>query len=141
VSFWSTSRCYGKVHILFAQRITDDSDLVARFRQKAPKIMHVLLDDAVLLGAPAGGSAAIESGLQKKLSELKCLTPRLATLHAHDAFYLLIHCFCSRPKLLYTLRIAPCFAYDLLGQYDCVIQASRGVAGFLWLGVQTMEAP
>jgi hypothetical protein len=47
----------------------------------------------------------------------------LTTLHAHDAFYLLIHSF-SMPKLLFTLRSAPCFAYDLLGQYDSVIQAS-----------------
>jgi hypothetical protein len=85
--------------------------------------MYVLRDDAVLLGAPVGGNAAIESVLKEKLSELWCLTHRLSTLHAHDAFYLLIHCF-SMPKLQYTLRSAPCFAYELLGQYDCVIQAS-----------------
>jgi hypothetical protein len=45
--------------------ITDDLDVMARFRQIAPNIMHVLRDDAVLLGAPVGGNAAIESVLQE----------------------------------------------------------------------------
>lgn len=96
--------------------ITDDFLVAAHFRGVAPSIVRVTRDDAILQGAP------VTSVLRRKLTELKCLTDRLTTLHTHDAFCLLPLCF-SIHKLLYTLRSAPRFADGSLGlQYERVIE-------------------
>jgi hypothetical protein len=100
--------------------ITDDITVVDRFRQIAPSIIHTRCKDALLLGAPVGNYEAVTTVLQTKLSQFKCLTERLVNFNAHDAFFLLRNCF-ALPKLLYTLRSAPCFSHDLLKQYDDVI--------------------
>jgi hypothetical protein len=108
--------------------ITDDLDVVARFRQTAPNIMHVLHDDAVLLyRSTCWWQCCYRICFTGKTVETQVFEYRLSKLHAHDAFYLLIHCF-SMPKLLYTLLSAPCFAYDSFGTvrlcYTSVVDVS-----------------
>ena len=68
-----------------------------------------------------GDQSSVTKSLDKKLIEFKRLCGRLQVLNSHDAFFLLRNCF-SVPKLLYTLRSAPCYANHLLKQYDDTIR-------------------
>ena len=49
---------------------------------------------------------ALSPAFQSKLSTIHTLISRLEVLFAHDALYLLCHCF-AIPKLLYLLRASP----------------------------------
>ena len=91
-------------------------DCLTRFRSVAPDIQATVLNSATLLGSPLSKEAA-DTVLQEKLKSLEQLTHRLKDLDAHDAYFLLRHCF-SIPKLLYTLRSAPCFDSPWLREYD-----------------------
>jgi len=55
--------------------------------------------------------------LHCKLNEFQRLAERLKNLNTHDAFYLLKNCF-SSPKLVYTLRSAPCYNSQIINHYD-----------------------
>jgi len=61
-----------------------------------------LLDSSeiTLLGSPIT-LAALPSSFESKLGSIQILISRLENLFAHDAFYLLRHCF-AIPKLLYS---------------------------------------
>ena len=100
--------------------ITDDDDVVDKFRADAPSILHIKTSQAVLLGAPIGSTEEIDSTLSRKVAEFQRLTSRLKQLNAHDAFFLLKNCF-SLPKLQYVLRCAPCFNSQVLHRYDNMI--------------------
>jgi hypothetical protein len=101
--------------------ITDDKDVLDKFRSIAPSILHVSTSQAMLLGAPIGSNAAIDTILSKKLLEFRLMADRLKQLRAHDAFFLLKNCF-SLPKLQYILRCAPCFDSQVLQNYDDTIR-------------------
>jgi len=76
-----------------------------------------------LLGSPIILDA-LPSSFESKLSAIQILTSRLKTLFAHDAFYLLRHCF-AIPKLLYLLRTSPSWRVsELLGKFDNLICTS-----------------
>ena len=72
---------------------------------------------AQLLGSPLGDDACISAALADKVEALRRLGDRLKFLTAHDALVLLRNCF-ALPKLLYTLRTAPCFRSTTLETYD-----------------------
>ena len=72
---------------------------------------------ATLLGSPIGEIESINAVLEKKISDLQTLGERLKVLNAHDALCLIKNAF-SLPKLLYTLRTAPCFQSALLTSFD-----------------------
>jgi hypothetical protein len=101
--------------------ITDDPDVITRFRSVAPTILHISTCDATLLGAPIGSEAGVETMLSRKISEFRRLADRLKKLNAHDAFFLLKNCF-SLPKLQYILRCSPCYNSPILTQYDDTIR-------------------
>jgi len=101
--------------------VTDDMEVVEKFRVIAPTIIHVNISRANLLGAPIGSLEEIDVVLTKKISEFQRLTSRLKQLCAHDAFFLLKNCF-SLPKLQYILRCAPCHNSQVLHNYDDVIR-------------------
>lgn len=103
--------------------ITSDQDVVKGIRQSLPSVIHVNPCDAVVLGAPVGGSCVVDAVLSQKLEEFRRLTDRLKQLSAHDAFYLLKNCF-SLPKLMYTLRSAPCYNSAVIQQYDIMIRST-----------------
>ena len=69
--------------------ITDNDDVVDKFRVDAPSILHIKTSQAVLLGAPIGSTEEIDSTLSRKVAEFQRLTSRLKQLNAHDAFFLL----------------------------------------------------
>jgi Reverse transcriptase (RNA-dependent DNA polymerase) len=99
--------------------ITDDQDVISKFKARVSTITVVGTSQAMLLGAPI--SDGIDAILTKKLIEFQRLAIRLKRLNAHDAFYLLKNCF-SLPKLQYILRCSPCYQSDMLQQYDSVIR-------------------
>ena len=71
-----------------------------------------------LLGSPIGGIEAIEIILQQKMTKLEKFGERLKVLQAlDDALCLLRNAF-SLPKLLYTIRTAPCYQFILLSSFD-----------------------
>ena len=77
----------------------------------------------MLLGAPIGGKQSLDAALLVKLEELCRLSNRVSLLHARDALFLLKNCFCI-PKLMYTLRSAPCHSPPLLIEYDDIIRST-----------------
>ena len=101
--------------------ISNDVIVIDEFRREAPNILSTRCEEALFLGAPIGDQASVTKSLDKKLIEFKRLCGRLQVLNSHDAFFLLRNCF-SVPKLLYTLRSAPCYANHLLKQYDDTIR-------------------
>ena len=101
--------------------VTDDMEVVEKFRAIAPSINHVSTSHADMLGAPIGSLEEIDIVLTKKISDFQRLACRLKQLCAHDAFYLLKNCF-SLPKLQYILRCAPCYSSQVLLNYDNVIR-------------------
>ena len=101
--------------------ITNEPEIVERFRTIAPSILHVNTSKAVLLGAPIGCMEGIDLVLSKKMCEFQTLANRLKLLNAHDAFFLLKNCF-SLPKLQYILRCSPCYNSQLLLHYDVLIK-------------------
>ena len=111
------------VNVAKCEVITDDDEVLQKFRDIAPDIRHVKTASALLLGAPIGGRQSVEDVLSAKLLELRRLSTRVSLLNAHDALFLLKNCF-SIPKLMYTLRSAPCYTHQLLEEYDDVIRST-----------------
>ena len=103
--------------------ITNDVTVIDEFRREAPNILATRCEEAIFLGAPIEDQSSVTKSLDKKLIEFKRLCGRLQLLNLHDAFFLLRNCF-SVPKLLYTLRSAPCYKNQLLNQYDESIRNS-----------------
>ena len=101
--------------------ITEDPDVISKFRIFAPSIMHVRSHQATLLGAPIGDDDKVNEIISVKIDEFQRLANRLKQLSAHDAFFLLKNCF-SLPKLQYILRCAPCYRSQLLQRYDSSIR-------------------
>jgi hypothetical protein len=101
--------------------ITDDLAIVHQVRQLLPDVIHIPSVNATLLGAPIGGSDITDTFLLTKVDELTRISERLKLLSMHDSFYLLKNCF-TLPKLMYTLRVAPCFQSSILNQYDNVLR-------------------
>ena len=106
------------------EQITEDDRAISMFRQIVPNIVTVRPQSACLLGAPIGDSVIIDNALKTKLDNLQKLCDTLKSLNAHDAFFLLKHCF-SLPKLLFILRCAPCYQRQfLLHEYDTTIRTA-----------------
>ena len=72
-----------------------------------PGVKEISATDLKLLGAPIL-QEAFEDVLHSKLENLKTMVERLKQLDSHDALFLLKQCF-AIPKIMYTLRTAPCF--------------------------------
>ena len=78
--------------------------------------------DACLLGSPIGDCGSISNTIDEKVRLLGIMGDRLQHLEAHDAILLLRHSF-AIPKLLYTLRTAPCFLSPNLESYDVELRS------------------
>jgi hypothetical protein len=101
--------------------VTNDASVAKSIRSVTPNVRQVMCGDAMLLGAPIGDDSTVDNALNQKLREFQCLSSRLTSLSAHDALFLLKNCF-SLPKLLYTLRCAPCYRSTILLEYDVTIK-------------------
>lgn len=102
------------------------NDLILRDKTLIlPGCRVVGVDEAELLGAPIGNNHSISRMLQSKIDLLEVLVGRLELFHSQDALLLLRHAF-SVPKLLYTLRTAPCFQSGLLEDIDALLCKALG---------------
>ena len=70
-------------------------------------------DQVVLLGSSFGNVSSVSEILHLKVDSLKTLGLRIQHCSAHDALLLLHNSF-AFPKLLYILRISPCFLSSVL---------------------------
>ena len=87
-----------------------------------PEIKVIGLDNAQLLGVPIGNIISIDSSLTSKVEKLNLLGSRLGLLYHQDTL-LLIRNSLAIPKLVYTLRTAPCFVSQSLGNFDISFRA------------------
>ena len=76
----------------------------------------------MFLESPIGNCDSISSSICEKSESLKILSDRICYLHTQDAFLLLHYSF-TIPKLLYTLRTAPCFLSEELQVYDDLLMS------------------
>jgi hypothetical protein len=111
------------VNVAKCEIITDNVEVLQKFRNVAPDIKHVKTASAMLLGAPNGGEQSVDDVLKAKLQELHRLSNRLSLFHAHDALFRLKNCF-SISKLTNTLCSAHCYTRQLLMEYDDVIRST-----------------
>jgi hypothetical protein len=95
-----------EVAILGATPEEEVADL-ARFQVAATGIIKIAANKAILLGGPMT-ELAIHTVLSDETDKLGTLAARLTGLTAHSAFYLL-RASISLPRLIYFLRVAPCF--------------------------------
>ena len=77
---------------------------------------------ANLLGSPLGNADCVNACVSEKIELLRLMGDRLCYLHSHDAITLLRYSF-AIPKLLHSLRTAPCFSSPLLPDYDLLLQS------------------
>ena len=84
--------------------------------------LFIACEQATLLGTPIGSVDLINSILTLKLEKLKLMGERLQHLCCHDALLILRHSL-AIPKVLYILRMAPCFLSDQLDAFDEVLQS------------------
>jgi hypothetical protein len=81
------------INVTKCEIITDNVEVLQKFRDVAPDIKHVKTAAAMLLGAPIGSEQSVEDVLQAKLEELRRLSNRLSLLHAHDALFFIEELF------------------------------------------------
>ena len=81
------------------------------------------LEDLILLGSPLMPGTAVDKTLASKRDELKTLAARLPLMPAHDSLFLLRNVV-STPRLLYTLRTAPCMGSNELELYDELLRST-----------------
>ena len=76
------------------------------------------LDQMCLLGAPLSTGSALQMALDTRVEELSRAMDRLNLIARQDAL-LILRSSLGAPKLLYTLRCAPCVDHPVLAEYDC----------------------
>ena len=103
--------------------ISINPDLIATVQSALSGIRVVNQADATLLGSPIGDIGSITVAIDAKTAMLKCLRERLHYLTCHDAYLLLRHSL-AIPKLLYLLRMSPCFLSSSLKIYDDELRAT-----------------
>ncbi len=91
--------------------ISQDSVSRETLLTATPDLSVTKPDCATVLGSPLGDVECISHTIQEKTASLRIMGDRLSFLHAQDAL-LLRHSF-AIPKLLYTLRTAPCVFYHM----------------------------
>ena len=108
-----------KCEVFFSNNADQQTNLaaLATLQQLAPEIKQVDEESLTLLGAPIMRQAG-EGVFRSKLNDLQIMLERLTQIDAHDAIFLLRHCF-AIPKLMYFLRCAPSFKFkEVLQDYD-----------------------
>ena len=74
-------------------------------------------DSATLLGAPLSTNAALKQALESRVQELDRAMNRLKIIARQEALLILKHSL-GTPKLIHTLRCAPCVNHSELITYD-----------------------
>jgi hypothetical protein len=78
--------------------------------------------DLILLGSPLLPGVGVDKAIADKRSELETLSRRLQFMPAHDSLFLMRN-IVSMPRLLYTLRTAPCTGSNELVLYDALVKS------------------
>ena len=99
--------------------VIGDAGITSAF--KFSNFVHVLRDDAELLGSPLVRSSKQDRILENKCKELSTAISRLHLLDSHYSLSIITHCI-SAPKLLYTSRTSCCFDNDLLVQFVIIVK-------------------
>jgi hypothetical protein len=81
------------------------------------KFNHLSVEEADLLGAPLTVGIAMDAALSRRCEDLARAATRLSSIAAHDALVLLKASF-SAPKLMHTMRAAPCSGHVALQKFD-----------------------
>ena len=110
-----------KCELIFANVPTcDQSSVFEKFNVACKGLSVTKIEDLVILGAPIGVDAARHC-LNAKLTKFDVFSSNLRKVDYHHAFFLLKNCL-HVPKLLYTLRSAPCFFQnELLQKIDTTV--------------------
>ena len=98
--------------------ISHDSVSRETLLNATPDLSVTKPDCATMLGSPLGDVECISHTIQKKTASLRIMGDRLSFLHAQDALFSF-----AIPKLLYTLRTAPCFLSHELRTYDDLLRS------------------
>ena len=99
------------------------SRVVNSFNELLPEIKVTELTKMELLGSPILADAT-RCCIVKKLSEYKRMNDRILLLDGHPGLFLLKNAF-SLPRLLFTLRSAPCHHHpELLSEYDVITRST-----------------
>ena len=113
----------GKCEILLIRPKENDISSIANFREIAPEIREISMDNLTMLGSPIMPEA-IDGVLQSKLESFQLMCDRLEVIDPHDALFLLRHAF-ALPKLTYFLRTSPCFGNtEILKKYDKALRVA-----------------
>ena len=103
--------------------ICDDAPTRKAMVFEVPGLHNVSCSQATLLGSPIGKVECISDTIKEKTELLKLMGGRLSHLQSLDALLLLRHSF-AIPKVLYTLRTAPCFLSPDLETFDETLRTS-----------------
>ena len=99
------------------------SSVVNSFDELLPEIKLTEITKMELLGSPILADAT-RCRIVKKLSEYKRMNDRIFLLDGHPGLFLLKNAF-SIPRLLFTLRSAPCHHHpELLSEYDVITRST-----------------
>ena len=90
---------------------------------EVPSPRTVNCSNATLLGSPIADVDFIVDVIMRKIKMLQLLGERLNLLCSHDALTLLRHSF-AIPRVLYTLRTAPCFLSSHLKSFDDILRST-----------------
>jgi Reverse transcriptase (RNA-dependent DNA polymerase) len=85
------------------------------------EFIHLVIQNASLLGAPLTVGQAMDSMLASRREDLTRAIGRLKLIAAHDALILLRASF-SAPKLMHTLRSSPCAGHPELESFDKLLR-------------------
>ena len=92
-------------------------DTRQQFRDLGVDIQETGLSDLILLGSPILPGIGVDRVLAAKRMELQTLSTRLRFMPGHDCLFLLRNII-AMPRLLYTLRTAPCTGSQELIEHD-----------------------
>jgi hypothetical protein len=87
--------------------------------------IHLTVNQAELLGAPVTTGEAMDRALSNRCDDLARAASRLSLITAHDAL-ILLRASLSTPKLIHTLRSAPCASHPALDRYDGILRSCIG---------------
>ena len=108
-----------------SELICDDQSVSEAMLLEVPGLHLLNRNVTDILGSPIENVEQISDIIQGKSQQFWLLGDRLCLLHLHDAIFLLRHSF-SIPKILYILRMDPCFLSSQIVAYDGLLRSILG---------------
>ena len=105
-----------KCELISPTGVTPNHPIFTDFIQVAP-------NQANLLGAPLLEGPAMDGALTTRCDDLRRATDRLCRISAHDAL-IILRSSLSAPKILHTLRSAPCWNNPALDIFDSLLKSA-----------------